>query len=137
MAVYLDTSAFVKLVARERNTAALRAWLGTQDDDLVSSDLLRTEALRAAKRHSLPAVRRTRDLLSAVTLIHVTTDICERAAELDPAILRSLDALHLATALTFGDSLAGVVTYDDRLASACELHGVRTLAPGQRGAESV
>lgn len=136
MALYLDTSAFVKLVTRERNTAALRAWLESQDEDLVSSDLLRTEALRAAKRHSLPAVQRTRDLLSAVTLIHVTTNICERAAELDPAILRSLDALHLATALTFADSLVGLVTYDDRLASACELHGVRTLSPGQPGARS-
>ena len=103
MAVYLDTSAF-----------------------------LRPESLRAAKRHSLPAIKRVRDLLEAVTLVQVTTDICERAADLDPAIFHSLDAIHLATALALGDSLEGVVTYDDRLAHACALHGVDVQTPGQQ-----
>ncbi len=63
----------------------------------------------------------------------VTTDICQRAAELDPSILRSLDAVHLATALSAGDRLEGVVTYDQRLEAACSAHGVRFEAPGQAG----
>lgn len=137
MAVYLDTSAFVKLVVRERHSAALRTWINDRDGDIVASDLLRTEALRAAKRHSLPALRRTRELLDGLTLIQVTTDICERAADLDPQILRSLDAIHLATALALGDDLEVVATYDDRLAQACALHGVAAVAPGQRSNASM
>lgn len=133
MAFYVDTSAFLKLVVRERDSAAARRFLLGHDGSLVASDLLRTEALRAAKRHSLPAVRRARELLEAFTILRLSTDACERAAELDPSILRSLDALHLASALTLGDGLDAVVTYDERLADACALHGIEAVAPRGRG----
>lgn len=129
MAWYLDTSAFVKLVVREKHSAALRRSLTGEGIDLVGSDLLRTEALRAARMHSVEALRRTRELLEAVTLVRVTSDICERAAELDPSILRSLDALHVATALSLGDAVSGVITYDLRMAAACEVHGLKVSAP--------
>ncbi len=129
MPYYLDTSAFVKLVVAEEDSAALRAWALDPGVRLVASDLLRTEALRAARRHSPAALLQTRALLEAVTLMVVTADVCERAAELDPMILRSLDALHLASALALGDDLQAVVTYDDRLAQACAAHGVPVIAP--------
>lgn len=130
-AYYLDTSAFVKLVVREPGTAALRRWIRTEDPAFFSSDLLRVEALRAARRHSAQAVEAVRQRLAAVTLIAVTPGICEHAADLDPSILRSLDALHLASALAAGEDLAGVVTYDDRLTEAAVGYGVRVLAPGR------
>lgn len=127
MAVYVDTSAFLKLVVKERESAALRRTvLGRQ---LASSALLRTEALRAARSHSTAALARTRQTLDAVTLIAVTDALCERAAELDPSIMRSLDALHVASALLLGDDLEAVLTYDARMAAACELVGVSVLAP--------
>ncbi len=129
MAYYLDTSAFVKLVVAEEDSAALRAWALDPGVRLVASDLLRTEALRAARRHSPAALLQTRALLEAMTLMVVTANVCERGAELDPIILRSLDALHLASALTLGDDLQAVVTYDDRLAQACAAHGVPIIAP--------
>lgn len=129
MAHYLDTSAFVKLVVAEEDSAALRTWALDPGVHLVASDLLRTEALRAARRHSPAALLQTRALLEAVTLMTVTADVCERAAELDPMILRSLDALHLASALALGDDLQAVVTYDDRLTQACVAHGVPAIAP--------
>lgn len=129
MAHYLDTSAFLKLVVEEAETAALSAMARQQDVTFFSSDLLRTESLRAARRHSPDALSLARTRLEAVSLVALTADICERAAELDPAILRSLDALHLATALTFADDLQAVVTYDDRLAAAAALHGVSVVAP--------
>jgi len=129
VAYYVDTSAYMKLVVAENDSAALRGWIEQTDADLVSSDLLRTEALRAARRHSHAALAQTRVLLEGLTLVAVSTDICERAAELDPSILRSLDAVHLATALVLGDQLQCVVTYDDRLASACAAHGVAVIAP--------
>ena len=129
MAHYLDTSAFLKLVVAEAESEPLRRWAVSNSIQLVASDLLRTEALRAARRHSPEALLRTRAALETVALVAVTADICERAAELDPSILRSLDALHLATALALGDDLEAVVTYDERLAAACSAHGVPVLAP--------
>lgn len=126
MAYYLDTSAFLKLVVDEEHSAALRSWNDEFDPDAFSTDLLRTEALRAARRHSPEALREARRRLDAVTLISLTSDLCERAAELDPSILRSL---HLAGALALGDDLEALITYDDRLAQAATAHGVEVLAP--------
>lgn len=129
MAYYLDTSAFLKLVVAEDHSRALRAWADETDPDVFATDLLRTEALRTARRHSPAALVEARQRLDSVTLLSLTAEMCERAAELDPAILRSLDALHLAGALTLGDELDGLVTYDERLAAAAALHGVPVLAP--------
>ncbi|MHB0928940.1 MAG: type II toxin-antitoxin system VapC family toxin [Candidatus Nanopelagicales bacterium] len=129
MAFYLDTSAFLKLVVEEAESATLRAWSTEPVKHFVSSDLLRTEALRTARRHSPEALLQARILLDGVALMAVTADVCERAAELDPSILRSLDALHLASALMLGDSLEGVVTYDTRFASACAAIGIPVVAP--------
>lgn len=129
MAYYLDSSAFVKLVVVEDHSAAMRRWADENDPDVFSTDLLRTEALRTARRHSPAALFEARQRLDGVTLLRLTPELCERAAELDPAILRALDALHLAGALTLGDELNAVVTYDDRLAAASALHGVVVVAP--------
>ena len=129
MALYIDTSAFLKLVVQEPESAALRKHILKAKTHIVSSDLLRTEALRTARRHSSNALLHTRALLDGVAFITLTADVCERAAELDPSILRSLDALHLASALLLADDLDGVLTYDARLAEACGAHGVAVLAP--------
>jgi predicted nucleic acid-binding protein len=132
VAHYLDTSAFLKLVVTEPETGALWAWVTGKDRRLFSSDLLRTEALRTARRHSAEALALARARLDGVTLLSLTADVCARAAELDPAILRSLDALHLATALTLADELEGIVTYDERLGVAARLHGVAVVEPTDR-----
>lgn len=129
MAVYLDTSAFVKLVVKEPYTQDLCTWLRARDVHVVASELLRTEGLRAARRHSVAAVGKMRTALEAVELVAVSTDVCERAAELDVRIPRSLDAIHVATALTVGDRLDAVVTYDSRLAEACQSYGLRVESP--------
>lgn len=129
MAYYLDTSAFVKLVVAEEHSPAMRRWADTADPEVFSTDLLRTEALRTARRHSPAALLETRERLDSVTLLTLTAEMCERAADLDPAILRTLDALHLAGALTLGDNLDAIVTYDERLTAAAALHGVRVVAP--------
>lgn len=127
MAYYVDTSAVVKLVVAEEQSRALRTWC--TDRVLVASDLVRTETLRAARRHSPEALGQARRALAALVTLGLTPEVCERAAELDPMILRSLDALHLACALQLSDELEGVVTYDDRLAEACVLLGVPVIAP--------
>jgi hypothetical protein len=100
MAYYLDTSAFLKLVTTEPETPALRSWVQRKDPTLFSSDLLRTEAFRAARRYSAGADRSARRRLEALTLLSVTADVCGRAGDLDPAILGSFDALHFASVLS-------------------------------------
>jgi predicted nucleic acid-binding protein len=68
-------------------------------------------------------------VLESVELLALDRSIFASAGHLDPPILRSLDALHLSAALQLGDDLAGMVTYDDRMASAAISHGVEALAP--------
>lgn len=129
MAHYLDTSALVKLVVAEPESEALLSWINETETDWVSSDLARTELIRAVRRVVPERAVRAREVLESVTLIEVTTQTVEEAARIDPALVRSLDALHLAVALDLGDDLDALVTYDDRLAEAAALNGVATIAP--------
>lgn len=129
MAWYVDTSAFLKLVVGEQHSDALGAWAEARDGALFASDLVRVEALRAARQHSNEAVMEARRRIGALWLLRLSADVCARAAELDPSILRTLDALHLASALAVGDELEGIATYDERLAAAARAHGVPVTAP--------
>jgi predicted nucleic acid-binding protein len=129
VAYYLDTSAFLKLVVAEPETPALRQWLVGQRAELVGSELVRVETLRAARRHSLAALAEARTRLGLLVVWGVTAAVCERAADLSPSRLRTLDAVHLATALELGSALQGMITYDARLAEACAHHGVPVFAP--------
>ncbi len=129
MAYYIDTSALTKLVVAEAETAGLRAWFAERDRDPVSCDLTRTELMRAVRRVAPDRVVRAREVLDSVTLIALTTEILEAAGRLDPTILRTLDAIHLAAALDLGDELDGIVTYNDRLAEAALANGVAVVSP--------
>ncbi len=129
MAFYVDTSALVKLVVAEPETAALRAWLNRTDRVLVACDLVRTELMRVV-RHVVPdRALRASEVLEAMTLVEVTTAMFTAAGRLDPPALRSLDAVHLAAALDLGDELDGLVTYDVRLAEAAQANGVAVVTP--------
>jgi predicted nucleic acid-binding protein len=129
VAYYLDTSALVKLVVAESETAALQSWLAADARDPVASDLVRTELLRAVRRSVPERMERAREILNSLTLLSISTPIFEQAGRLEPAAMRSLDALHLAVALELGDDLEGLVTYDDRLAEAARLQGIRVEGP--------
>lgn len=128
MSYYFDTSAAVKLVVKEAETSALRRWIRVHEQ-LVSSDLTRTELLRATRRHAADRVTEARAVLDSLALLSITSDVCERAALLDPPDQRALDALHLASALLLGDDLEGVVTYDARMAAAAHALGLAVVAP--------
>jgi uncharacterized protein len=101
----------------------------TDRGDPVGCDLVRTELMRTVRRAAPDRVVDARDVLDAVTLVEVTGAVFEVAGRLDAVILRTLDSVHLASALDLGDDLEGLVTYDDRLASAAEFCGVRVIAP--------
>jgi predicted nucleic acid-binding protein len=129
MVWYLDTSAAVKLVVAEPGSRALRRWLAGRDGQVVASDLVRTELLRATRRSAPDTVVQARAVLDALVLLTMPTSVFERAAMLEPELLRSLDALHLAAALELGDDLEGIVTYDERMGTAAEAMGIRVVAP--------
>lgn len=129
MAFYLDTSAAVKLVVAETGSQAMSRWASDHDGEVFSGDLLRTELLRATRRGAPDQMIRARALLESITLLSVSTATFVWAASLEPPSLRSLDAVHLATALTIGDDLAGIVTYDRRMVEAARLQGVMPISP--------
>lgn len=129
MAFYLDTSAAVKLVQEERGSAALLTWMAERERMLASSSLLHTELLRATRRSRPDLLAQARALLDHVTLLDVGWDVCERAGLLELGGMRSLDAVHLASALAFVEELEGIVTYDARLRDAALAIGLQVVAP--------
>jgi predicted nucleic acid-binding protein len=128
-AVYLDTSAFIKIAVREPESAALRAYLVERDGRLVSSALLRTESMRAVRHLGSDILASVREALRRIDLIAIDDRILDAAGTVEPRVLRTLDAIHLATALTVGDDLEIIVTYDQRMSEGARLLGVTTAAP--------
>jgi len=128
VATYLDSSAIVKLAVREPESLALRRYLRTRRP-LVSSALARTEVLRALLPAGDEAVSRGRDVLQRLDLVRVNDRILNAAGLLLPSELRSLHAIHLATAQQLGSDLKVLVTYDDRMASAARQLGYRIVQP--------
>jgi hypothetical protein len=126
-ATYVDSSALVKLAVREPESAALRRYLARRRP-LVSSALARTEVVRALLPLGPDAIRRGRDVLARLDLLRINDRLLD-AAGLAPADLRSLDAIHLASAEQFGSDLRAFVTYDERLATAARDRGFRVIRP--------
>ncbi len=127
-ATYLDSSAIVKLVVREPESAALRRFLRRRRP-VIASALARTEVVRALLHLGAEAVERGHGVLARLDLARVSDRVLRAAGTLSPADLRSLDAIHLATAQRLGDDLAQVVTYDGRMAVAAESLGFTVAAP--------
>lgn len=125
---YLDSSAIVKLTIDEPQSAALRRYLRRRGP-LVSSALARAEVLRALLDEGESGLARGRVVLGRIDLIRVNDRVLNAAGTLLAADLRSLDAIHLATALQLGSDIRQIVTYDDRMAGAAADLGLRTATP--------
>lgn len=129
-AAYIDTSAFVKLIVAEPESAALRTRL-RRWPDRVSATLLRTETVRALRRSGNDhLVGQARRMFAAINLVRLDEPLLDRAGDLGPAELRSLDAVHLAAALSIGPDLGIVITYDNRLRDAALTQGLDVDSPG-------
>ncbi len=128
-AIYLDSSAFVKVVVTEPESASLRDFLAGDHGRYVSSSLLRTEALRAVRYQGPDALRAARDGLRRIDLVTIDERILDAAGLLAPGVLRTVDAIHVATALALGDDLDMVVTYDQRMIKASATLGIPTATP--------
>ncbi len=126
--VYLDSSALVKLVVREPEWQALRLYLG-QFPLRATSVLSTVEVPRAVARHLQRFEPRSVEVFRAVEILPFDRPLASAAVHLPRLELRSLDAVHLASAMTLAPDLESLVTYDTRLADAAQLVGIRVVEP--------
>ncbi|MDQ3171912.1 MAG: type II toxin-antitoxin system VapC family toxin [Acidobacteriota bacterium] len=130
---YLDSSAMAKLLMPERESNALEAAI-LDKDGLVSSRLSIAECGRALMRAGRePSGDAVEDVLGAFVLVDVSATLLQDAACLAPALLRALDAIHVATALSLADPDVAFITYDRRMAEAARAHGLTVVQPGRPG----
>jgi uncharacterized protein len=129
--IYLDSSALLKLLHEEPESAALADWLVAQaGSPILSSELAKVEVVRACRRINPDALPEARALLAGLDLIPLTGAVIAEAADVGETTLRSLDAIHLASALSVRADLSTFIAYDHRLAAAASTAGLRLLAPG-------
>ena len=127
-ATYVDTSAIVRLVVAEPESSALRRYLRRRKP-YVSSALARAEVARSLLPFGPVALQRGDSVLARIDLIRVNDTVLRAAGSLLPEDIRTLDAIHLATAQQLGTDLARIVTYDTRMQAAAEALGFDVNAP--------
>lgn len=130
--IYFDSSALLKLIFDEAESAALSGWIGPASaaHPAVSSELSRVEVLRGCRRVDPGTLPAARSLLAGIDLIPISGDVVDHAAEIEGTLLRSLDAIHLASAAGVRAALTTFVTYDHRLGAAAAAAGLTVVAPG-------
>jgi len=129
--VYLDSSALVKLIVREAETDELGRYVDSAGP-LTSSILATVEVPRAVARVAPEAKPAVAAVIGRLNVLAFDGRIAARASALSPAGLRTLDAIHLATALELGDELTAFVSYDERLSAAARNLGLPVVAPNDR-----
>lgn len=125
---YLDSSAIVKLIVAEQESAVLRRWVGGRAR-IATCAIARTEVPRAVRHVGPDALAMAHRTLAEIDMIAVDDRLLDTAALLDPAILRSLDAIHLAAALSLGPDLEAVVSYDARMLDGARILGLASVRP--------
>ena len=125
---YVDSSTIVKLAVAEPESPALRRYLSRRQP-LVSSALARTEVARALMPSGSEAVSRGHEVLRRIQLLRLNDRVLIEAGRMEPAELRSLDAIHLACARQLGSSVKQIVTYDERMAHAATAAGWSAASP--------
>jgi predicted nucleic acid-binding protein len=124
-AAFLDSSALVRLVRPEAETGALRSFLAEPRHALLISELAVTEVTRTARRIGVDPSR----VLAECDVVLLRSEHLVRAGDLEPPTLRTLDAIHLATAISVGDRIDAFVVYDERLSAAATAHGLKVASP--------
>lgn len=127
---YIDTSAALKLVAEERHSRAFAAFYDeSMGASWVSSALLRIEVIRAVSRVMPVALPDARALLLAFDYVSIDDEVVDAAMNESDRMLRSLDAIHLATARVLGPDLDGLASYDLRLTTAAKDARIPVIDP--------
>ena len=130
--IYADSSALLKLVFAEDESPALRTWLSERrPESIVSSELARIEVVRAARRTSDARLEAEgRAIAADLDVVPMDRAVQDLAAEIGDPSLRTLDAIHLASAILIRDELTGFVAYDQRLVDAAREAGLQVVRPG-------
>jgi predicted nucleic acid-binding protein len=129
--IYLDSSALLKLLVEETESAALSLWISQRSSTpKVSSELAKLEVVRAARRLDDRVVPAARSLVSQVDLIPLNSNLIDEAVDAGEPTLRSLGAIHLASALSIRETLTAFVAYDHRLVVAAQTAGLAAESPG-------
>lgn len=129
--IYLDSSATIKLVHQELESAALIDWIEQRPaEPLVSSRLGRIEVLRGARRYGEEELVKAREVLTTFDLLPFDDAVQDLACEVGDPLLRTLDALHLSSAILLGTELTAFVAYDHRLVEAARAAGLPVASPG-------
>jgi uncharacterized protein len=129
--IYLDSSALLKLLYEEHESAALEGWLSARaSTPVVSSELAKVEVIRGCRRVNAEALPEARALLAELDLIPLTRDVVDEAAKMGGSLLSSLDAIHLASALSIRADISAFIAYDLGLANAASAAGLESLRPG-------
>jgi predicted nucleic acid-binding protein len=129
--IYLDSSALLKLLHEESESAALEQWMSEREGTpVVSSQLANVEVIRACRRVDPGALAQAREILMSIDLVPLTGGLVDQAAEVGEPSLRSLDAVHLASALSLRSEISAFVAYDQRLSDAARSAGLPTVQPG-------
>jgi len=129
--IYLDSSALLKLLHDEAESDDLANWLAARaGTPIVSSELAKVEVIRACRRINPATLPEATALLASLDLIPLSGSVIDEAANVGATTLRSLDALHLASALAIRAQLTAFIAYDHRLAEAASTTGLELLTPG-------
>jgi predicted nucleic acid-binding protein len=128
--IYLDSSALLKLLFEERESAALASWIAEHaETPMVSSELAKVEVVRATRRLDTAVVPAARALVSQLDLIPLSSGLIAEATDAGEPLLRTLDAIHLASALSIRNELTAFVAYDNRLLTAAQAAGIEPTSP--------
>lgn len=127
--IYADTSALAKLFLLEREGPALNGFLRSNEFTLVSSELIEVELIRTISKVDSSSIPRAWELLGSMVLLPISGSVRKIAGELLPGKLRSLDAIHLSTALEIKADLTGLLTYDNRMVEMATESGIEVLSP--------
>ena len=129
MLYYIESSTLARFAIQTCESGALQDRTASVGDDVVSSDLARTELLRAVRRYTYDLPAQARAVLEKTTFLTLTMRMSEQAGFFETVSLRTLEALHFASALGPWVELNRFVTYDDRLVTAAGYLGIRKVAP--------
>jgi uncharacterized protein len=128
--IYLDSSALLKLLFEEDESVALAQWISERTaTPMVSSEVVRIEVVRAARRLDPAVVPAARTLVSQLDLVPLTGTLIDEAADAGEPVLRILDAIHLASVLSIQADLTAFVAYDTRLIAAVASVGIGAVRP--------
>ena len=127
--IYVDNSALVKLVLPEAESSSMIEF-AAKFDTLVTSTIGAIEFRRAVKRHYAQQLWAVERVLAEMTILELSHEVRRTAELLEPTILRTLDTIHLASALVIREELEAFVAYDERLLEAARLAGIPTASPG-------